>query len=120
LKLKLDENLSAQAAGLLRLAAHDVSTVREQHLEGQPDQTIYDVCAREGRALVTLDRGIGQLQRFSEGSGPGVAVLDLGNRPTHQAMLERVRQLAGLLEEHSLEGALWIVEPHRVRIHRKT
>jgi predicted nuclease of predicted toxin-antitoxin system len=120
LKLKLDENLSTQAARLLRNDSHDVSTVREQQLEGQPDQMIYDVCAREGRALVTLDRGIGQLQRFSEGGGPGVAVLDLGDRPTHQAMLERVRQLAVLMEQHSLEGALWIVEPHRVRIHRKT
>lgn len=118
MKLKLDENLSEQAAMMLRAAAHDVSTVREQQLEGQPDQTIYDVCAREGRALVTLDRGIGQLQRFSEGAGPGVAVLDLGNRPTHQAMLERTRQLATLMEKYPLEGALWIVEPHRVRIHR--
>jgi predicted nuclease of predicted toxin-antitoxin system len=115
-KLKTDENISLQAAQLLRSAGHDVATVREQNLEGAADPVLLDVCAQEGRALVTLDRGIGRSLHFSKKPNAGVAVLELGNRPSHGALLERTRQLARLLETQDLMGSVWVVEPHRVRI----
>jgi predicted nuclease of predicted toxin-antitoxin system len=119
MKLKLDENMSARCAQILRTANHDVSTVREQNLEGESDRTIFDVCQQEARALVSLDRGIGQLQRFSAAESPGVVILELGTPANHDALLSRVRQLIVLLENHDLAGSLWIIEPHRVRMHRQ-
>lgn len=45
MNIKLDENLgSLRVATLLRLAGHDVTTVREQGLISSPDQELIDIC----------------------------------------------------------------------------
>jgi uncharacterized protein DUF5615 len=56
-KLKLDENIGGAGAELLRTAGHDVSTVREQDLQGVVDEVLLEACTVEQRALITLDRG---------------------------------------------------------------
>lgn len=117
MKFKLDENIGRRGVDLLRAAGHDVATVRDQNLQGADDTTIFHVCAREGRALVTLDHDFGQVLRFPPELGAGVAILELGSRPSHEALLGRLRDLLAVLDHHPLTGALWIVEPGRVRIH---
>lgn len=67
MKLKLDENIGNRGAELLRLAGHDVATVRDEKLVGTTDEHLYDVCATEKLALVTLDHDFG---RGRAGSGP--------------------------------------------------
>ena len=52
MKLKLDENLSRRAADLIRAAGHDAATVFSQGVRGAADETLFDVCGRESRALV--------------------------------------------------------------------
>jgi hypothetical protein len=53
-RFKLDESLSRSATQLFRGAGHDVATVREQQLQGAPDEQVFEICVRERRALVTL------------------------------------------------------------------
>jgi predicted nuclease of predicted toxin-antitoxin system len=55
-KLTLDENLSRRAANLIRTAGHDPVTVGSRGLRGAADETLFEVCKREGRTLITLDR----------------------------------------------------------------
>jgi predicted nuclease of predicted toxin-antitoxin system len=116
-KLKLDENLSRRAGDVVRAAGHDAVSVASQGLGGAPDETLFEVCKREGRALVTLDRDFGQVLRYPPEASAGMVVLEIGPRPTHAALLDRVRELVVLLNARSPEGALWIVEPGRLRIH---
>ena len=52
---KLDENLGDRGLKRLREAGHDVMTVREQQLCGQPDSRVLDICTAEKRCLMTLD-----------------------------------------------------------------
>ena len=59
MKLKLDENIDIRIIPLLRLAGYDVATVQEQGLSSVSDREVIDVCRREGRCLVTGDRGFG-------------------------------------------------------------
>jgi predicted nuclease of predicted toxin-antitoxin system len=54
-RLKLDENLGRSIAAFFRAAGHDTSTVLEQRLGSADDQTVFAVCARERRVLITLD-----------------------------------------------------------------
>lgn len=117
MKLKLDENLSRRAAEVLRAAGHDVSTVRDQNLQGSKDEALFEACAREARALVTLDHDFGQVLRFPPRNSAGIAVLELGPHPSLDVLLARVRELAAMLTVQPLAGSLWIVEPGRVRIH---
>jgi predicted nuclease of predicted toxin-antitoxin system len=116
-RFKLDENLSRRAADLIRAGGHDADTVVGQGLRGAPDETLFQVCKHEGRALVTLDRDFGQVLRYPPAMSAGIVVLEIGPRATHAALLDRVRELVILLNTRSPEGALWIVEPGRLRIH---
>jgi predicted nuclease of predicted toxin-antitoxin system len=84
MRFKLDENLSRGVAELFRSAGHDAITVREQGLQSAPDEEIYAVSAREGRALVTLDRDLGQVLRFPPERSAGIIVIDVGSRATHR------------------------------------
>ena len=117
MRLKLDENLSRHAAELVRAAGHDVATVTGQGLRSAADETLFEVCKREGRALITLDRDFGQVLRYPPAGSAGIVVLEVGHRVTHAALLERVRELLSVLKTQSPADALWIVEPGRLRIH---
>ncbi|MEG3986155.1 DUF5615 family PIN-like protein, partial [Microcoleus sp. S28C3] len=65
MKLKLDENLgSIRVVSMLRLAGHDVATVREQNLSSTPDELLIDICRREDKtSCEILRRSLIYLQR---------------------------------------------------------
>jgi len=116
-KFKLDGNLSRRAADLFRAAGHDAVTAVGQGLRGAADERLFEVCKGESRTLVTLDRDFGQVLRYPPAASAGIVVLEIGPRATHAALLDRVRELISVLNTRSPEGALWIVEPGRLRIH---
>jgi predicted nuclease of predicted toxin-antitoxin system len=116
-KIKLDENIGRRGVGLLRARGHDVMTVWDQNLRGVSDEVLFNVCVAEGRALITLDRDFGQILRFPPEESAGIVVLDLGNRATVPAILERLTAFLEVTETTSVAGSLWIIEPGRVRIH---
>jgi hypothetical protein len=113
LKIKLDENIGRRGIEILANAGHEVMTVRDQGLAAAADDILFDVCAGEGRVLITLDRDFGETLRFPPWKGAGIAVLDPGRRATIKA----IRTCLAAAKLHSIHGALWIVEPHRLRIH---
>jgi predicted nuclease of predicted toxin-antitoxin system len=117
MKIKLDENIGRRGIDLLKAAGHDVMTVRDQNLQGAADETLFEVCASEGRILITLDHDFGQVLRFPPGRSAGLVVLEPGPRLTPRSLLDRIRDFVALAQTHSPAGALWIVEPGRVRIH---
>ena len=117
MKFKLDENIGRRGLELLKASGHDVLTVWDQDLHGISDEELFKICAAEERTLVTLDRDFGQVTRFPPGTSAGIIVLDVGPRTTLQAIIGRLQDFLAVLGSHSVQGALWIVEPGRVRIH---
>ena len=120
MKIKLDENIGARGSELLSERGHDVSTVRDQKLSGAPDETIFAICAAEGRVLITLDRDFGEVLRFPPEQSAGIVILDLGPRASPQRLLDRLRDFLTVAEQQDVRGSLWIVEPGRVRIHLRS
>jgi hypothetical protein len=115
-RIKTDENIGKRAVDLLRTAGHNVTTVREQGLAGQTDQTVFRVCCTERRTLVTLDREFGEPLRFPSDQSAGIVVLEPGAPASINLLLDRLRDFLALASTRAVEGELWIVEPGRVRV----
>jgi predicted nuclease of predicted toxin-antitoxin system len=116
MRLKLDENLDARLAILLREAGHNVATVPEQGLRGIADTALFRHCASEGFTLVTLDLDFANVLRFPPERSPGLVVLR-GPSDLFPTLRLLVRTLIAALAKGDPSGRLWIIEPGRVRIH---
>ena len=119
MRLKLDENLDARLALLLRQAGHDTTTIVGQGLRGIADPALYEHCTLEGHILVTLDLGFSNVLRFPPERTPGLVVLrgpdDL--LPTIRIL---IHTLINALSTGTPSGRLWIVEPGRLSVHEPT
>jgi predicted nuclease of predicted toxin-antitoxin system len=111
LRIKLDENIGRRGLELLRAAGHDVMTVRDQNIGGTADDALLEVCATEGRTLVTLDHDFGQVTRFPPEKSAGIVVLEAGPHASLSSIIERLREFLVVAGQHSVAGLLWIVEP---------
>jgi predicted nuclease of predicted toxin-antitoxin system len=116
-QFKTDENLPESVAALLRSAGHDVATALGEGLGGVGDSQVTAVCRREQRALLTLDRGLGDIRAYPPADYSGIVVLRTRNQEI-DTLLTLVRRLIALLATRPLVGSLWIVDDRRVRIRR--
>ena len=116
MKLKLDENLGGTAFRYLVDAGCDVSTVRLQNLCGTADRNLIDVCASEGRCLVTLDLDFSNPLQFPPEQYGGIIVLRLPKQPSGQDIIACLKTLiAAVPAGTDLSGSLRIVSKGRVR-----
>ena len=77
MKVKLDENMPSDLAGLLRQHGHDVATVPEEGLSGSEDGRVAEVATAEERVIVTFDLDFGDIRAFPVGSHAGIVVFRL-------------------------------------------
>ena len=76
-RFKLDENIPKDAGALLRGAGHDVETVLDERLEGNPDAKVFATCQRENRVLITFSISpisASTLHQATTGSGSSVRI----------------------------------------------
>ena len=72
---KLDENLPADAAGLLRNTGLEGDTVRDEGLRGAEDEVVAATAQREGRVLITLDLDFSNIRAYPPQLYSGIVVL---------------------------------------------
>jgi len=116
LKLKLDENLDAECAGLLRRAGHDVTTVASQKLWARPDHEIAEICRTEDRSLITLDLDFANPFIFEPSRYPGIAVLRVPAKASAAHIYRALQTLIVGLGRKPLSGNLWVVRTGRIRV----
>lgn len=112
---KVDENLPAQIAQQLRDHGFGAVTATDQGLGGTADANLYDVCSAEGRALLTLDLGFGDIRSYPPEEGPGIVIL----RPRSQDRLSLEALVAAIipfLKREGLAGRLWVVDEEKIRV----
>jgi len=115
MRFKIDENLPAESAELLRDAGHDGLTIHDQGMVGNPDAQVASVCQSEQRALLTLDLDFADIRTYPPAEHHGIVVL----RPKNQAkatVLRLLQQLMPLLPREPLAGNLWILQENGLRI----
>ena len=114
MKLKIDENLPAECAVLLRKAGFEADTVVHERLMGADDIVIASRSKAEDRVLVTLDLDFSNVQAYPPAQHAGIVVL----RPKRQdkrTVLTLMQRICTALTNRSPSGELWIVESDRIR-----
>jgi predicted nuclease of predicted toxin-antitoxin system len=114
-KLKLDENLPVEIADDLRLAGHDVHTVFDEGLSGADDTVLMAAVQRESRAILTLDKGIANVQRYPPQDYAGIVLF----RPPgagRGVVLDFVRRRLGSTLPLLVAGALVVVSERSIRV----
>lgn len=117
MRLKLDENLPDDARAVAESLGHDVDPVADEGLTGADDPHVLDAARREGRFVVTLDRGLGDIRRYPPGSHAGIAVIriDIQDAPSVTAA---VRSFLASEVLDDLAGCVVVVRGRLVRIRR--
>ncbi len=117
MKIKLDENLPRRVVGDLEKAGHDVTTVVEEGLAGGRDVDVIAAAANEGRMLITLDRGLGDLRAHPPGSHSGIIVVRSQDQSAPN-VANLVRRLEDEVSFQAVAGCIIILEEERIRIRR--
>jgi predicted nuclease of predicted toxin-antitoxin system len=115
MRAKTDENLSPDAAAWLRARGHDTLSVWEQDMRGGADDRLAEVCAMEGRALITLDLGFAQLHRYPPERYAGLIVLRLADQ-SRAAVIRALERIEPALRVEPIVGRLWVVDERSIRI----
>ena len=115
MRFKIDENLPAEYADILREAGHDAQTVWDEDLQGKADPVIGDVCQEEDRILVTLDRDFSDIRAYPPSEYPGIIAISVGRQSKTQ-LVRVLRRTIPLFDSQPIRNRLWIVDEHRVRI----
>jgi predicted nuclease of predicted toxin-antitoxin system len=98
-RFKLDENLPIDLAGDLRNLGHSADTVSDEGLCGAPDSEIVEAANVARRVLLTLDKGIANLQHYPTAQHAGVVLFrpdTLGRRAVTvfvRGRLERILEM---------------------------
>ncbi len=115
MKFKIDENLPAEIADDLRAAGHDADTVESEGLAGADDQLILSRVQTDGRAFLTMDKGIADVRAYPPLHYPGIILFRLrsaGRRST----LSFVRRHLPTLLQLPLSGHLFVVSETSIRM----
>lgn len=115
MKIKLDENLPARLAPVLRIHGHEVDTVLEEQLSGRPDAEVWQAAATEGRFLITQDLDFSDTRQFKPGTHAGLLLVRL-REPGAQALLEAIGAVAAEIGDWA--GCFVVLTENKIRVKR--
>lgn len=117
IRVKVDEDLPADVAAMLRAAGHDAMSVVEQALTGTSDEALWPIVQREARCLFTADKGFADIRIHPPGSHCGVVLFRL----PFESRAGYLRLTQFVIRQFDLEearGAIIVVSPDEIRVHR--
>jgi predicted nuclease of predicted toxin-antitoxin system len=112
----VDNALSPRLAEGLRAAGHDAVHVRDLGLARATDDELFELAAREDRALLSEDTDFGTILALRAEQRPSVLLFRrMSDRRAHTLLallLVNIDAVAAALEA----GAIVVIEPERVRV----
>jgi predicted nuclease of predicted toxin-antitoxin system len=117
MKLLLDQNLSADAAVILRSSGMDAIHAREVGLETAADDAILEWCRIEERIIITLDADFHALLALAGARTPSVVRIRIeGLRD--EALAALILRVVALTEADLQRGTVVTVTETSIRVHR--
>lgn len=117
MKFKVDENLPSEIVTDLRKDGHEADSVWDEGLAGSPDPVIISRARREGRIVLTLDKGMADIRTYPPDRHPGIVLF----RPAgagRSNVLGFVRRHLPALLGRKMSGHLFVVSERGVRTRR--
>jgi predicted nuclease of predicted toxin-antitoxin system len=118
LKFLIDNGLSPAVADALRLAGYDAVHVGLRGLAAASDELLFDLAAREGRTIVSVDTDFGTLLATRNERFPSVILFrrTSGRRPSLQVslLLSNLDQL----HEALFAGSIVVFSDSRIRVRK--
>ena len=117
MRVKLDENIPAGGSVVAAELGHDADTVITERMTGASDVDVLAAATREGRLLVTLDRGFGDVRAHPPGTHTGIVVLRVASQDP-AAVNEALQAFLSSDELGDLAGCVVVMRGHLVRVRR--
>lgn len=117
MKIKLDENLPDVLVEDLGALGHDVHTVKQEQIDGEPDPVVFEHAQAEGRFLITQDLHFSDARQFEPGTHAGIVLVRL-KKAGREAL--RARVLTMFIHEGAADwgGYLVVATEAKTRIRR--
>ena|SRR5215210_4164186 len=114
MRFKLDENLPVELLSTLREAGQEADSVQDEGLVGASDPEILERVKAEGRILLTMDKGVGDIRAYQPDQYAGIVLF----RPPstgRQTVFDFVSQNLKKILDLELRGRLVVVSGTGVR-----
>lgn len=114
---QLDENLPDSVVAMLGRVGHDVDTARAEGLRGAKDPALLAGATADGRLLLTLDRGLGDIRAYPPGTHGGVLVIRLEHHSPH-AIRQAAERIGATVDLADLQGCIAVWRDGELRVRR--
>jgi predicted nuclease of predicted toxin-antitoxin system len=118
MRIKLDENLPAELATMLRQIGHDVDTVTTEKLTGQPDEVVWQAAGKTGRFFITSDLDFSDVRRYRPGTHAGVLLIRLYVEGRDR-LLSYMQELLAHNDLAAWHGMLVVATDRKIRVRSK-
>jgi predicted nuclease of predicted toxin-antitoxin system len=115
-KLKLDENFPPSLVSIFRQNDIDTSSVFEQEMCGSDDDTVFDVCMKEERSLITFDLDFANIIRYPANKAYGIIIVRSKKKMSLAEIKNICIKLVDVVIHYDLRGKLIIVEDAKIRV----
>ena len=115
MKFKLDENLPQVAVQPLIARGFDAETVAFEKLVGIGDRALLDLCFKEKRCLITLDKDFADANKYPPAKYHGIILLRV-NSQGKTMVLELLERVIPVLEYENPVGKIWLVNSENIKI----
>lgn len=115
MKFKIDENLPTELIIELQKLGHEADTAFHEGLTGATDPVLIEAASKENRILLTLDKGLANLEQYPAERYSGV-VLFRPIRSGRGSVLAFIRERLPSLLELDLRHRVTIVGANRIRV----
>ena len=117
MRIKLDENLPLALQSGLNALGHDVHSVFDENLAGEPDDKIWYACTVEERFLITQDLDFSDARKYPPGTHAGIMILRVAD-DSRENLIRVVLQAFSEQDTAAFERALVVVTDVKIRIRR--
>lgn len=105
MKILVDENIPLMTVQALRDNGHDVLDIRGTDIEGTTDESLMDIVQKDGRLLITTDKGFSQ---FRNEPHFGILIIRL-RQPNRQKINDRVSRAMSRFSSKEWPGLLVVM-----------